>query len=175
VTTVTSSVNSGTSGWEYYDGTSMATPHVSAVAALIWSAAPTKSNANIRQALTATALDLGTAGRDTSYGYGLVQAKTALAYLVPAAGDITPPVISNVASTIVNAKKGSFKITWATNEAATSGVSFDGGATYTSNTSLVTSHSMTFTGRKGTKYTYYVRSADAAGNTATAGPFTHQN
>ena len=172
-TTVTSSVTSGISGWEYYDGTSMATPHVSGVAALIWSGAPTKSNANIRQALTATAVDLGTAGRDTSYGYGLVQAKAALAYLSTSGGDKTAPVLTNVGSNITNAKRGTFQITWTTNEGATSVVVLNG--TVYSNTSLVTSHSMTFQGTKRATYTYYVRSADAAGNMAEKGPYTHQN
>ncbi len=65
------------SNYEYYDGTSMATPHASAVAALVWSANPSATNADVRNALTATALDLGTTGRDTSYGYGLVRAKAA--------------------------------------------------------------------------------------------------
>jgi subtilisin family serine protease len=60
-----------------FDGTSMATPHVSGVAALVWSNYPKCSNAQIRTALTATAEDLGTAGRDTSFGYGLVRAKSA--------------------------------------------------------------------------------------------------
>jgi len=66
------------SGYERWDGTSMATPHVSAVAALIWSCHPTKTNQQIREALTSTALDRGTPGRDNSYGYGIVQAKNAL-------------------------------------------------------------------------------------------------
>ncbi|MDC0740605.1 S8 family serine peptidase [Polyangium mundeleinium] len=65
-------------GYEWWNGTSMATPHVSAVAALIWSQKPTATNAAIRNAINATALDLGTAGRDSSFGYGLVQAKAAL-------------------------------------------------------------------------------------------------
>ena len=70
------------SGYAYYDGTSMATPHVAGVAALIWSANPTGwSNAQIRAALDATAEDLGAAGRDTSFGYGLVRAQAALEYL----------------------------------------------------------------------------------------------
>ena len=59
----------------------MATPHVSAAAALIWSANPTWTNAQIRTALTSTAKDLGAAGRDNAYGYGLVQAKAALTSL----------------------------------------------------------------------------------------------
>jgi subtilisin family serine protease len=75
---------SGTgSGYEAWDGTSMATPHVSAVAALVWSYGPTWTNVQIRNALDATAQDLGAAGRDTSYGFGLVQAKKALDYLNP--------------------------------------------------------------------------------------------
>lgn len=41
----------------------MATPHVSAVAALVWSQHPTCSNAVIRCALQASAADLGTPGR----------------------------------------------------------------------------------------------------------------
>jgi len=79
--TVVSQVIKPASGYEYLDGTSMATPHVSGVAALIWSVNPSWTNAQIRQALQATAQDLGTAGRDNSYGYGLVQAKAALDYL----------------------------------------------------------------------------------------------
>ncbi|MCA9978201.1 MAG: S8 family serine peptidase, partial [Anaerolineales bacterium] len=66
------------SGYEAWDGTSMATPHVSAVAALIWSANPAWSNEAIRLAMQETALDLGDPGRDVHYGFGLVQAKDAL-------------------------------------------------------------------------------------------------
>ena len=61
----------------YFDGTSMATPHVSAVAALVWSYFPTCTGTQIRNSLTKSALDLGTAGRDTKFGFGLVQAKAA--------------------------------------------------------------------------------------------------
>jgi len=65
------------SNYAYFDGTSMATPHVSAVAALVWSYFPTCTGKQIRTSLDNSALDLGTAGRDTKYGYGLVQAKAA--------------------------------------------------------------------------------------------------
>jgi len=66
-----------TSNYAYYDGTSMATPHVSAVAALVWSYFPTCTAVQIRSSLGKSAQDLGAAGRDTKYGYGLVQAKAA--------------------------------------------------------------------------------------------------
>jgi subtilisin family serine protease len=65
------------SNYAYFDGTSMATPHVSAVAALVWSYFPTCTASQIRTSLDNSALDLGSAGRDTKYGYGLVQAKAA--------------------------------------------------------------------------------------------------
>ncbi len=59
------------------DGTSMATPHVSAVAALVWSYFPTCTGSQIRSSLTKSAIDLGPVGRDVKFGFGLVQAKAA--------------------------------------------------------------------------------------------------
>ena len=69
-------------GYASWGGTSMATPHVSAVAALIWSARPSATNEQVRTALINTAEDLGVVGRDDIYGYGLVNAKRAVDYLV---------------------------------------------------------------------------------------------
>ena len=65
------------SSYAAFDGTSMATPAVSAVAALVWSYFPSCTGAQMRTSLTKSAVDLGTAGRDTKYGFGLVQAKAA--------------------------------------------------------------------------------------------------
>ncbi|HSG91857.1 MAG TPA: S8 family serine peptidase [Pseudomonadales bacterium] len=76
-----SSVTVESGNYAFYDGTSMATPHVSAVAALVWSNADSCSNTDIRAALDATAEDLGAPGRDTAYGFGLVQAQAASDYL----------------------------------------------------------------------------------------------
>jgi subtilisin family serine protease len=67
--------------YAFFDGTSMAAPHVSGVAALVWSNHPGCSNTEIRNALAATARDLGDAGRDNAYGFGLVQAADAVAYI----------------------------------------------------------------------------------------------
>ncbi len=78
--TSVASVGFAASEHAHYDGTSMATPHVSGVAALVWAAHPEWTNADVREALSATAKDLGTPGRDTSYGFGLVQAADAIAY-----------------------------------------------------------------------------------------------
>ena len=70
------------SGYEAWEGTSMATPHVSGVAALLWSTRPHWTNVQIREAMDMTALDLGEPGWDIAYGYGLVQADDALQYLL---------------------------------------------------------------------------------------------
>jgi subtilisin family serine protease len=69
--------------YAYLDGTSMAAPHVAAVAALVWSYFPNCSAKRIRNVLDASALDLGGHGRDDYYGYGLVQAKAAYDRLKP--------------------------------------------------------------------------------------------
>jgi subtilisin family serine protease len=79
--TVESSFIAPDTGYEAWDGTSMATPHVSAVAALVWSCNPAWTAAQLRAALDQTAKDVGAAGRDISYGFGIVQAKDALVSL----------------------------------------------------------------------------------------------
>jgi hypothetical protein len=88
--------------------------------------------------------------------------------------DVTAPVITNVTSRKTS-NNGQFQITWTTNEASDSAVSLNNQSTWTTNSSLVTSHSISIKGSKGAQYTYYVRSKDAAGNTTIAGPFIHQN
>jgi hypothetical protein len=54
-------------------GTSMATPYISGVTALLLERNPTTSAENIREILQQNAVDLGPVGRDSQYGYGLVQ------------------------------------------------------------------------------------------------------
>jgi subtilisin family serine protease len=73
-------VHVGLKGMDYawFPGTSMAAPHVSGVAALVWSARPTLKASEVRELLERTAKDLGDKGRDPRYGHGLVQAKAAL-------------------------------------------------------------------------------------------------
>ena len=60
-------------GYAMMSGTSMATPYVSATAALAVSAAGTGYSATtIESEIMSTARDLGTAGRDNTYGFGLI-------------------------------------------------------------------------------------------------------
>jgi len=68
-------------GYEKMSGTSMATPHVSGSAAVVWSAKPSATAQQVRDALDATAKDIDAAGRDDNTGWGLVQIPAAIAEL----------------------------------------------------------------------------------------------
>ncbi len=59
---------------EQFYGTSASSPHVAAIAALVWSAFPEKSAMDIRRLLYTSSTDLGDPGYDTTFGYGLVNA-----------------------------------------------------------------------------------------------------
>ena len=98
-------------GYASWSGTSMATPHVSGVAALVWSNHPACTATEIRNILNATAKDKGSAGRDTSYGYGIVQAKAAVdAISANGCGDIIiePPEGDDVTITDLAESSGSW-------------------------------------------------------------------
>lgn len=77
-------------GYYFYQGTSMATPHVSGVAALLVSLG-VRGPDNIRQILRDTAEDLGAPGRDQYYGYGLVDAYAAVMRASQATPTQVPP------------------------------------------------------------------------------------
>lgn len=66
-------------GYATMDGTSMATPHTTGVCALIWATGSFGSASAVRSQLTSTAIDLGSAGRDNNFGYGLIDADAATA------------------------------------------------------------------------------------------------
>ncbi|MCK5000404.1 MAG: peptidase S8 [Anaerohalosphaera sp.] len=82
-------------GYFFYQGTSMASPHIAGVAALLYSAGVTKPD-DIRQAMQNTARDLGPTGYDTQFGHGLVDAYAALTYF-PVPGDFNDDRLVNVA------------------------------------------------------------------------------
>lgn len=66
--------------WAYWfwQGTSMAAPHVSGVAALVLARNPALSPDELRSVLESTAEDLGSTGWDSQFGWGLVDARAAL-------------------------------------------------------------------------------------------------
>ena len=64
-----------------WDGTSFSAPHVVGVVALLLSVDPSLTPAQVRHALDATATDLGRAGYDKRFGYGLVNACAAVVFV----------------------------------------------------------------------------------------------
>ncbi|HEV7923307.1 MAG TPA: S8 family serine peptidase [Thermoanaerobaculia bacterium] len=80
----TLTITQGPDDYGFLSGTSMATPHASGVAALVWSVAPNATAAQVRQALTSTAHDLGASGFDPAFGNGLIDAFAAAKALAPA-------------------------------------------------------------------------------------------
>jgi serine protease len=65
-------------GYWPYIGTSMSSAHVARVAALVIARGSATTPSQVRQALQETALDLGEYGWDKTYGWGLVDAYSAL-------------------------------------------------------------------------------------------------
>jgi serine protease len=123
-------------GYDRYSGTSMATPHVAGAAALLWSHNTAWSNGRVREALQRTARDKGTSGRDSAYGYGIVQVKSALGYL-NGFTDTQPPKVSLVRPRGGEKAftKSAFTIEWTAsdNQALSSftvQISTNGGSTY---------------------------------------------
>ena len=75
--------------YKLISGTSMASPHAAGVAAAVWARFPGCSGAEIRRALEGSAFDLGAAGRDNAFGWGLVQTQAAINLLTAGGCDAT--------------------------------------------------------------------------------------
>jgi len=78
------------------NGTSFASPIAAGVAALLWSVEPGFRPTTVVEIMQQTAADLGKAGRDGDYGYGLVDAAAAvdLARRTNVPVDSAPPALS---------------------------------------------------------------------------------
>lgn len=73
---VYSTYSSGDYTW--LSGTSMATPYVAGLAALIWSVDPSLSRDKVRSVIQLSTDDLGVPGKDDHFGYGRINARKAL-------------------------------------------------------------------------------------------------
>lgn len=153
---------------EYFieaNGTSMASPHVAGVAALLMAADPSYTAEAVRNKMNETALDLGDAGKDKLYGYGLVDASSALGMgpiknNPPVAYDQTVDTTQNtsVAITLIAADPEGDPLTYTIASGPTNGIVSGSGPdiTYTPN--------VDFTGAD----TFMYEVTDSAGSTATA-------
>jgi subtilisin family serine protease len=80
---------SKTGQYEYFSGTSTATPHVTGLAALLFSTEPKLVLTDMRSIIEATADDRGSVGYDLEYGHGRINARYALEALIEL--KISPP------------------------------------------------------------------------------------
>ena len=78
--TAADGVSTSVDGFEEFFGTSAAAPSAAGIAALVRSGNPTATIADVREAFTATALDLTPAGPDNRSGRGILRADSVLAY-----------------------------------------------------------------------------------------------
>jgi Subtilisin-like serine proteases len=100
-------------GYEQMSGTSMATPFVAADLALLKQQYPSYTNVQLRQLLASNVVDLGTSGRDSLYGYGLI---TAPSTTTTTTTTVPTPTVSVAAGTYTSSQTVSLSDT-------TSGVS----------------------------------------------------
>ncbi len=95
--TAADGVATGVSGFNPFFGTSAAAPHAAAIAALLKSANGALTPAQIRTALTSSAIDIESAGVDRDTGAGIVMAFEAL----QAIGATPQPSLTSAGATLV--------------------------------------------------------------------------
>jgi thermitase len=84
--------------YDYLQGTSQAAPHVSGLAALIWSLDPSLTPDQVQSFIETTADDLGPAGWDQDYGHGRINAAAALTAVQDQQKIFIPLVLNDFAS-----------------------------------------------------------------------------
>ena len=129
-------------GYSTFNGTSLSTPHVSALAALILAIRPNLSPSEVTRIIRENADHLGTDGCNDQYGCGRINAARALAFVT---GEVLPtpsptptprptssptptptPVASlTISSVSFSTTRNSATITWDTNINSTSEVRYD--------------------------------------------------
>lgn len=121
--------------WNYWllSGTSMASPHVAAAAAMLLAEDSSLTSQEIRSILTTSAKDLGPVGFDNSYGHGIIQVADALAALGVSVAVPPPPPpeeptnsepvveLSAPGLSLVDNGDGSITLNWSDESTAESG------------------------------------------------------
>jgi serine protease len=141
-------------GYWFYQGTSMASPHVAGAAAVLLAQNPLWGPAEVRQALQSTALCLGGTCPNPNYGYGLIDLYAAL-------GGMTPPSTPTITPTMTVTATAMPSLTSAVTPNGTSTAT----PTRTPSPTLTPSHSPTATN------TPTASTAPSVAPTATTAPF----
>jgi thermitase len=156
-------------GYGTWQGTSFSAPLVAGVAALVLSANPSLSGQQVQNILCQSADDLGLTGRDTSYGWGRVNAARAVAAASTGA-DTTPPGVGIVSPASGATVQGTTAVSVsATDNVGVASVAFyiDGGLQTTTTISPYTYSWNTRNWPNGV-HTIGVVATDTSGNTSTA-------
>ncbi|MDV6252736.1 S8 family serine peptidase [Vibrio sp. EA2] len=103
----TINVEVSSSDYGFMSGTSMATPGVAGMAALLWSNHQECTGSQIREALKETAFDAGSSGHDNYFGYGIVKVADANAYLLENGCDAQTAAYIELSTSVSNGKRGS--------------------------------------------------------------------
>ncbi|WP_199609243.1 S8 family serine peptidase [Flocculibacter collagenilyticus] len=151
------SIDIGSSDFGFMSGTSMATPAVAGLAALVWSNHTGCTGTDIRDAFKATAEDSGAAGKDVYFGHGIVKAKAASDYLTTngcSGGE--PPVGELSLSANGYKSKGKKHVALSWDGATTSNVDIFRNGSLITSTSNDGSYTDIMTSKGGGSYTYQV-------------------
>ena len=106
-------LSTASNDYKIQSGTSMAAAFVTGAAALLFAAQPSITAAQVRDVLQRTATDIGASGRDTTFGYGLINLVAAFAEL-----DVLFPNIIT-ASLATEGRVGALAVGTASTSAAT--------------------------------------------------------
>jgi subtilisin family serine protease len=153
-------------GYATFDGTSISAPHVAALAGLIRSAHPGETVDQVETTILSTAVDLGSPGRDITFGVGRIDAGAAVNLPPP---DVIAPVMTGLtAPSIVRSTTRAFTASWTgTDNLAVTGfeIKMRNGATGTwSSISSQTGTTRTFSGLAAGSWYIAVRAIDAVGH-----------
>ena len=151
--------------YDTMSGTSMATPMVAGVVALILSANPDLTPPEVRDILHTTSVDLGAAGWDQQYGYGEVNAVAAVDSAGGTPPDTTPPAkVTGLTATTLSHTE--IKLDWNANTES----DLDHYNIYRDGSLIGTTTGTTYTDTgltPETTYTYEVSAVDTSNNEGT--------
>lgn len=147
-------------GWS---GTSFSSPIAAGVAALIFSANPALTNSQVVSLMESNADDLGTAGWDQYFGYGLVDVAKALAAAGQVAIDATPPSVpTNLTASAISSSQVS--LSWSV---STDNVGVAGYQVFRNGSKIATVSNSPYADNSvagSTTYSYQIYAVDTSGN-----------